>query len=261
MYKLNDFLHLLEQFAPLELSYKMIEKGCYDNSGIIVRHHDNVENVLFTLDLSLLAVEKAKELGCDTVVTHHPAIYNPIKTLDVFGENCAVASALANGLNVISMHLNLDVASGGVDDCLCLGLGGKNVKAFDLIDGTNGYGKQAQIDAKSVEEFKKGIEEKFESQKILAYGNGIVKNIASFCGGGAQQALEALEKGCDDVDTIITSDIPHHVLLSLIEHGKNVLIIPHYVAEQYGFNKFYANVLNECKQNVKAHYFTDKRFM
>lgn len=261
MYKVNEFLELLEQFAPLKLSHKMIEKGHYDNSGIIVRHHDYVKSVLFSLDLSLDAVKKAKDLGCDTVVTHHPAIYNPVKTLDVFGDNGAVASALSNGLNVISMHLNLDVAKGGIDDCLCLGLSGKNIKTIDLVDGECGYGKYADISPVSVDEFKKIIENKFESQKILAYGNGNVSKIASFCGGGADQALETIESGSFEVDTVITSDIPHHVLLPLIEHGKNVFVIPHYVAEQFGFNKFYANVSERANGKVDAHYFTDKRFM
>jgi len=81
MYSLKDFFTLLEEYAPLKISHVAIDNGDYDNSGIIVDSHDRVEKVLFTLDLSNLAVKKALELGVDTIVTHHPAIYRPIKNL------------------------------------------------------------------------------------------------------------------------------------------------------------------------------------
>ena len=40
MCNLKDFMAVLEQVAPLELSKKMIELGDYDNSGIIVKNND-----------------------------------------------------------------------------------------------------------------------------------------------------------------------------------------------------------------------------
>ena len=125
MYSLNSFFTLLDKIAPLSYSEMQVENGAYDNSGILVKTHDFVNSALFSLDLSAEAVKKAKRLKCDTVVTHHPAIYRPIKTLSVEGETAPVAEALLNGLNIISMHLNLDVADGGIDCCLCKGLGGE----------------------------------------------------------------------------------------------------------------------------------------
>ena len=48
MCNLKDFMAVLEQVAPLELSKKMIELGDYDNSGIIVKNNDTVKKVLFS---------------------------------------------------------------------------------------------------------------------------------------------------------------------------------------------------------------------
>ena len=115
MCNLKDFMAVLEQVAPLELSKKMIELGDYDNSGIIVKNNDTVKKVLFSLDLTENAVDFAVESRCDAIVTHHPAIYAPIKELSFDGDTKALLKATVSGLNVISMHLNLDIAESGID--------------------------------------------------------------------------------------------------------------------------------------------------
>ena len=45
MYKLKEFLNLLEEYAPLLFSHRLIERGDYDNSGIIVENHDKVQKI------------------------------------------------------------------------------------------------------------------------------------------------------------------------------------------------------------------------
>lgn len=261
MYNLKEFMAVLEDFAPLELSKKMIDAGSYDNSGIIVNCHDCVESVLFTLDLTVDAVEYAVKNGCDTIVTHHPAIYNPIKSLDISGPSASVAKALSNRLNVISMHLNLDVAENGIDACLCAGLGGINPRILDLIDEKHGYGREADVEHTELDKFVEKVKETFGSDKIIYYGNRTVNKIASFCGGGASHALDMAEKGALCADTIITSDMAHHELLTLLTKGLNVILIPHYVSENYGFNKFYHLVWKKIDGKAKGYYFTDKRLV
>ncbi len=259
MYNINDFMSILEQIAPLSLSQKMIDKGNYDNSGLLVEMAKNVEKVLFSLDLSCESVQKAVELGCDTIVTHHPAIYNPIKSISLFYGQKEIAMAVKNQINVISMHLNLDVADSGIDHFLCDGLGGKDVIVLDKIDKKNGYGRKAKVKKQPIEQFVCTIKNTFKSEKIIFYGNNSVENIASFCGSGADQAIELTKVMM--VDTIITSDVAHHQLKEMIENGKNVVIIPHYVSEQYGFNKFFVLARKLIKDKAQTFYFVDNRFM
>ena len=64
-----------------------------------------------------------------------------------------------------------------------------------------------------------------------------------------------------EVDTVVTSDLAHHVLKELIEKGKNVVILPHYVSENYGFNEFFKVMGKRLSQSVETFYFLDKRFM
>ena len=252
-------MELLEGVCPLSLSYKMIEKGSYDNSGLLVKTSEKAEKILFSLDLSSAVVDKAIELGCDTIVTHHPAIYEPLKSLSITGETAPITLAIKNQINIISMHLNLDIATDGIDQLLVKGLGGENVEILSLVDGEHGYGRQAIINECKLEDFVQKIKATFNSDKIIAYGNGSVNKIASFCGSGASQAVECLQNL--SAETIVSSDIPHHHLKVLIESGKNVVIIPHYVSEQYGFNNFYALLTKLLEGKAKTFYFLDKRFM
>lgn len=261
MLNVKEFMVALEQIAPLEYSKKMIERGDYDNSGIIVKNHDGVNKALFTLDLTEDAVLNAISNDCDTIVTHHPAIYAPIKELSVDGDTKALLKATASGLNVISMHLNLDVAKGGIDDCLAQGLGIKNTKILDLLCDGCGYGKEGEVQPIDLALFVENIKKEFGSDKVIAYGNGVVKKVASFCGSGGSHASELVKNGSTDADTVVTSDIPHHLLLSLVTSGVKVVIIPHYVSEQYGFKSFHDCVSKKVEGLAQTCYFADKRFM
>lgn len=260
MCKLDGLLSKLQSIAPLSLSEKMIEMGDYDNSGIIVKSSDKAERILFSLDLTNHAVIKAVELDCDTIITHHPAIYNPIKNLSIDGQNKSVLLAIKNNINVISMHLNLDIATLGIDHFLSLGLGGENQKIIQVIDKENGYGRLANVQEQSLDVFVSKIKKNFGTEKVVYYGQNTVKNIASFCGSGASVAVKVFGENLN-FDTVITSDVSHHQLIELIENGKNIVIIPHYVSEQYGFNKFYQLILDKLESNQKAFYFIDHRFM
>ncbi|MBO4251817.1 MAG: Nif3-like dinuclear metal center hexameric protein [Clostridia bacterium] len=262
MYSLQEFFGVLDGIAPIKYSVMQIEQeGAYDNSGILVKMHDRVNRALFSLDLSTFAVERAKRLKCDSVVTHHPAIYLPVKALDITGDTAAVALAVKYGMNVISMHLNLDVAKGGIDDSLYAGLGGKECRFLNGLDEFAHYGREFKVD-KTLAEFKKHINKELGSQKTLVYGKPNAKTgvVASFCGGGAEFAL-SYARGGGAADTIVTSDMPHHVLKELTERGKQVIILTHYASENYGFKRFFEAVKEKVFDKVETVYFEDEKFL
>lgn len=259
MYKINDFLAFLEKYAPLKLSNELIARGEYDNSGIIINHHEEIKSVLFSLDLSVKVVERAKRLKCDTIVTHHPAIYNPISRLDN-NDSKAILLAVSSGINVISMHLNLDYAERGIDYYLALALGVKNAKTLDKISNLEGYGRVGEIEEKSLREIRNSAKKTFNSERIICYGNlnEQVDKIASFCGSGGSVLLKHLNE--IDCDLIVTSDASHHVIKAVLEANKKLMILTHYSAENYGFNKFFNAICKEISK-VELNYFEDKRFM
>jgi putative NIF3 family GTP cyclohydrolase 1 type 2 len=88
----------------------------------------------------------------------------------------------------------------------------------------------------------------------------VLKTGASFCGGGASHA-EKYVLGGGIADVIITSDMPHHVILETVESGKCVILITHYSAENYGFKKYFEKIKKQTEKNVDCYFYSDKRFM
>jgi dinuclear metal center YbgI/SA1388 family protein len=263
MYNLTDFYRSLCEIAPIELSLKSIERGDYDNSGILVKQSNSVSKVLFCLDLTESAVKRAVREGVDTIVTHHPAIYSPVKSLDFEGDNKALLLAIKKGLNIISMHLNLDFASGGIDAVLAQSLGAKNHKILDYITETNGYGREFEIEKTTLKNYLAFAKKTLGTKKIIAFGNNAreIKKVATFCGGGSGTALAMVRSGKTDADLIVSADIPHHIILELLERGKAVLELTHYSAEIIGFKAFVSRVVKATNGDLQTVFFEDRRFM
>ena len=235
--KIKEFLSLLEEISPLSLSSEFCLKyGAYDNSGIIVDTNSEIKGVVFSLDLTKDAVLKAVELNYNLIVTHHPAIYKGIKSLS---NTDALYLAIKNGIGVISMHLNLDSAPLGIDYYFAKGLGAnESVSLLNLTGG--GYGRTFTIN-KTLNEIVENYKKEFESDKVFAYGLGdkVINKVSSFCGAGFSEDEYALSL---DSDLIVSADIPHHLILKVIESGRAVLQVTHYASEIYGFKKFYEGI-------------------
>lgn len=263
MLTLNSLYSIIDQIAPFEISKKIIEEGGYDNSGIIINDHQNVEKILFSLDLSKDALKKAKALKCDTIITHHPAIYSPIKNLDSDGQTAIIMTAIKQGVNVISAHLNLDFATNGVDHYLAKSCGADQIKVIEKPSYARGYGSEFSLNGITLSTLVKRLKTTLKTNKITVYGsqNLIVDKVASFCGGGSSSAVNAVEKGLTDANVIVTSDMAHHQIKQLVESGKAVVLLTHYSSENYGFNQFYVSLSQILGDKATAYYFEDKRFL
>ncbi len=262
MFDLTALTSLLNEYAPLELSKKMIEKGSYDNSGVIINSHPQINGVLFALDLTDKVVERAKRLRCDTIVTHHPAIYRPISQIsseDV--GSSALLHAIENKMNVISMHLNLDIADTGIDYCLAEALGAKDCKILNYVDDVRGYGREFEIEPTTLQGFVAKAKKNLRTQRVVYYGskNAKVSKVASFCGGGYSDAHAAVLSGSTDAQVIVSSDMPHHVVKDLVNLDKCVVVLTHFASENYGFKKFYESISEQLGVLTFTCFFEDKR--
>ncbi len=239
--KINEFLNMLEKYAPLEYSNIFCkEYGAYDNSGIIISTDDDISGVIFSLDLTKKAVDLALKKGANLIVTHHPAIYKPISTIENFSN--ALLYAVSNKIAVISMHLNLDSAKEGIDYFFAKKLGAIDEEIlYPIKDG--GYGRIFSLKNTSLSKIVSDIKTNFKTRRVLVYGKDENKDykVASFCGAGlGQDELRALDK----VDLVISADIPHHVLVACDNLGVSVISLTHYASEFFGFENFY----NQIKQ-------------
>lgn len=251
--KLTDLLRILEEkVAPVALSDAFCKKyGMYDNSGIIVDCGNDINGAVFSLDLSLKTVAAAKKKGYNLIVTHHPAIYGGISRISADG---AIAECVKSGISVISMHLNFDVAPRGIDYFLMCGLGGKEAVTLADVEG-GAYGRIYKIQAIKFNDYAEVVKKTFSTQRALFYGkNKTVRKVASFCGAGCDdKAINfALQNG---TDVFVSSDMKHHEIAALLEKGINVIVLTHYSAESYGFEKIY-NQISDCLQ-IPSAFFRD----
>ena len=124
--KLSEIYKIADSIAPKALSDEMCQNyGWYDNSGILVNTDEEIDSILFSLDLTMAAVDEAIEKGVKLIITHHPAIYGKISRID-YEDSAMLGTKLIkcikNGISVIAMHLNLDAATDGIDESLMQGV-------------------------------------------------------------------------------------------------------------------------------------------
>ena len=255
--KLREFYDIIDSLAPFSLSEQFMARGHHDNSGLILECGDEVNGALFSLDLSLAAVEAAKKAGADCIVTHHPAIWMPVAKIDTAHEEKLVACIRA-GISVISAHLNLDAAIGGIDESLMLGLGGKQPRAvLEELQGGS-YGRVFDVEESSPEAFAERAGKVFGTKRILVYGSRPVRRVACFCGAGldADSIAFAAREGAD---AIVSSDAKHHLITETAERGMDLILLTLYASENYGFMRFAEAVRKEVGIPVSA--FTDERYL
>lgn len=252
--RLLDVYNIIEEIAPKRLSDEYCVKfNAYDNSGILVDAGEAIDKIVFSLDFSFSAIEKAVEEKASLLLTHHPAIYSKIGEIRADALNplgAKLALCLKNGISVISTHLNLDVAKEGIDQSLCEGISlsaGAGMKPTGLkyMHALNevGYGRVYDVKEISLDSLAEQLKKTFETERVEIYGakKKKIKKVASFCGGGADEEAVAFAKA-NSADVIISSDFKHHVLLLAKELGVSVITLTHYASENYGFEKFYKKI-------------------
>lgn len=256
--KLREIYDVIDRQAPFRLSEEFTEKyDAYDNSGVMLDCGRDVAGLLFSLDLSLAAIEAAKKAGANCIVTHHPAIWSPVKHLDEAHEEKLFA-CIKEGISVISAHLNLDAAPAGIDESLMRGLGGKQpVAVFQPLTG-GGYGRVFEIGECPLKTFAERTAQVFHTKRLITYGSHPVRRAACFCGAGLDHgAIEfALREGAD---TVVSSDGKHHLVTEAVERGLNLLLLTHYAAENYGFMRFAEAIRHAV--NIPVSTFTDERYL
>lgn len=267
--KLSDIYAIADGIAPKVLSDEMCRNyGAYDNSGVLVNTGEEIHGVLFSLDLSLEAIEKALEQGANLIITHHPAIYGKISDVCVdrstLGEK--LVKCIRNGISVIAMHLNLDVAKGGIDECLMQGIrlaagekagAGTNLIASQLQFSQEGaYGRVYEIPTTTLSALAENIKNVFSTKRVDIYGmeDRAVARVASFCGAGADEGAIAFAVK-NGADVMISSDFKHHLLAMAMEKNLAVITLTHYASEQYGFKEYYKKIRQQLE--LPCYYHTD----
>ncbi len=265
--KLSEIYEIANALAPKSISDEMCAKyGWYDNSGILVDVGEEITGVVFSLDLSDGAIERALSVGANLILTHHPAIYGKISTIDCYdgGLGKKLIACIRNGISVMAMHLNLDAAAGGIDEELMNGVARSanctaNLYATQLVMREGNYGRAYEIEKIRLSALAQAMKSTFSTSRVEVYGEDReVTRIASFCGSGADEKSIAFSLA-QGAEVMISADFKHHVLALALESGLSVITLTHYAAENYGFQKYYEKISRQV--SVPCIYHEDTRLL
>lgn len=267
--KLSEIYKIADEIAPKRLSDEYCARyNAYDNSGVLVDAGEDIKGVLFTLDLTFAAIERAKEIGANLIICHHPAIYGKISDVRIDDERLTgskIVQCLKAGISVIAMHLNLDAAVGGIDDCLMQGVAQAAGEDFPMAQSVmhpledGGYGKAYDLPQISVQKLAENMKKVFSTSRVLYYGGEkTVRRAVSCCGAGADEEsiLFAAKAGAD---VFISADFKHHLLELAVEKGMGVIVLTHYASENYGFEKYYKKICQ--KLTIPCVYHTENGWL
>lgn len=217
MTKVKDIFEDLCALAPLELQLG------FDNSGLLFgREESPVTKALLSLDITETVVNEAVELGAELVISHHPLIFSPLKSVT----DEKLLKLAEHKIAVISMHTNLDITKGGVNDVLMSALGAEVSGGLDEY----GCGRVGKLPAAmSMEEFLPFCKSILKSSGLRYYDSGRpVEKLAVMGGSGGDSIADAVRLGCD---TYLTADIKYHQFLEAMELGINLIDGDHFCTE------------------------------
>ncbi len=217
MQTVKGIFEYLCDYAPLE------KQMSYDNAGFLVGRQDTeVKKVLLSLDVTPDVIDEAVEDGYELIVSHHPVIFHAIKNIT----DEKLMKLVKREIAVISMHTNLDITEGGVNDALLSLLGAER---DDYLDGEC-CGRIGHLKAPvSMTEFLMLCRDKLHTNGLRYYDAGRpVRRIAVLGGAGGDETETAFQKNCD---TYVTSDISYHQFLFAQEKGINLIDGDHFGTE------------------------------
>lgn len=202
------------------------ETACdFDNVGILVGDPETqVKKAVVALDCTPSAVNTALKNGCQLIITHHPVIFDPLKRVLA---GSAVYEVIKNGISVISMHTNLDVGIGGVNDCLCSALSLENVTKVSAADGylLNVGDLPSPLCADSLAEY---INKKLGGRVKYFGEERQIKRVLLCSGSGGSYVTEVKKQNCD---ALITADVKHNQFLDAERLGVSVFDAGHFETE------------------------------
>lgn len=219
--KVSEIYDFLKTISPLELQMD------FDNSGIQVGSLcQEVNKVLVALDITNAVIDEAIALGAELIVSHHPLIFGGLNNVTAEGKGAKTLRLAQANISAISMHTNLDIAPGGVNDVLIELLGAKSEDGLD----TENCGRVGELpESMEFMDFAKICRDRLNVQGLRYYSAGKpVKRLAVMGGSGGDEIQAAFEKGCD---TYVTADVKYHQFLLAEELGINLIDADHFCTE------------------------------
>jgi len=225
----EDIYNFLNDFAPLSIAESQ------DNSGLQVGNLKNsVTGILLTVDVTLEAIKKAKNLKSNLIISHHPLIFSPLYQVSVThpkGE--LVYELIKNDITLLSWHTPLDKIKDGVSEAIVreLGYQGSDFVVSQELDGEKyGFGRVVYLEKSiKLQDLAKKLQSAINDWvMIVGEEDSLISSFAVCGGSGAFLIQKVKEKG---ISTLVTSDVKYHTAKDCELEGFNLVLMDHSVGE------------------------------
>ena len=202
-----------------------LDTACnFDNPGFLVGDiNGQTDSVLVSLDCDINTVKEAVKQNCKLIITHHPVIFNGLKSVTA---GSVVYELIKNGVSVISMHTNLDIARGGVTERLCERLGLFDITEFTANDGF--LIRSAKSSIHNADDFAVHAKNALGGAVRYVSCGKEVKNVLVCSGSGGEFLSDAAKNG---FDALVTADVKHNVFIDAVNAGISVFDCGHFASE------------------------------
>lgn len=225
-----------EQFDRLMREWLPIGEMSGLDSGLnglqVAGAREEIERVAFAVDASLEGFRRAQEWKADLLFVHHGLFWGDEQP--VTGTRYRrLRFLLEAGLALYAVHLPLDMHPElGNNAGLARLLGLRDVQPFGAYKGR-------KIGCKGELEPERTLPEltalvcggERHALGVLPFGPERIRRVGIVSGGGAREALQAIDEG---LDLYITGDASHTIYHECLEGGLSVIFGGHYLTEQWG---------------------------
>lgn len=235
-------MKIKELIAKIENDFPTCSAMSFDNSGAnIVEYDAELTAIVVTLDVTIDAIEYAKENNANLIISHHPIIFNVIKSINDDPLSKRIKILNKYGINAYSCHTNYDsnLLNGMGVNVLNKLFDKSSIEKHSILEKYKAqdidYGIGDIITLKSemsYDDIKKVLIEKLalDEKKVSEYKvNDKIKKLIIIPGSGSGSIDLVIE---EKPDLLVTSDLKHNQILDLTESGISYINATHYGLEK-----------------------------
>lgn len=202
----------------------------WDNSGIQIGNPDrSINAITFSLDSTPRTLRFARDHSCQLLITHHPVLMEPILRISpdrLPGRTLLAAASM--GVDILSLHTNLDAAPGGLNDRLASILNLQEI-FIPLPAKCARMGRLAS--PMRIKDLGEKISQDLEISHVRTISATECEVQSVFCatGSGMGYLADALNY---KADVMVTGDVRYHAALEALELGMPIIDAGHYGLEK-----------------------------
>lgn len=227
--KLSQIVDIADQLFPFDSAEP------WDNCGIQIGDpHRTVSSVAFSLDATPQTVAFASQHACQLLITHHPVLMEPLRRIvadNLSGSTLLAAARL--GVDILSLHTNLDAGQGGLNDRLAEKLGLEDT-SIPLPATCARLGRLAS--PMSLHQFAGKVMSDLEISRpriVSPDHERTVRTVFCVSGSGMGYLRHAVTY---KADVMLTGDVKYHAAREALEMGMPVIDAGHFGLEKIGIS-------------------------